>query len=91
MFEIYEYLNNDQYEILEKMKDGMVTYPGHKDGLARPPQYEFMNLYFNTPNVLMVFSNKKKGYIQELSKDKWIVLNISEDLTHLTDIPKLLL
>ena len=42
-------------------------------------------LNFKQPNVLMVFSNREPEKYK-LSKDRWIILKISNYLTKLTDI-----
>ena len=42
-----QYLSTEQYEILEKIKDGW----------PMTPKYNGRNLSFKTPNVLMVFAN----------------------------------
>ena len=42
-------------------------------------------LNFKKPNVLIVFSNRKPDQ-NKLSKDRWTILKISNDLTKLTDI-----
>ena len=42
-------------------------------------------MYFKKPNVLIVFSNKEPNQ-NTLSKDRWTILKISNDLTELTDI-----
>ena len=70
-----EHLNKEQYKILEYIKDGAAV-----DG-----KYNSQKLYFKKPNVLIVFSNKEPNQ-NTLSKDRWTVLKISNDLTELTDI-----
>ena len=40
---------------------------------------------FKTRNGLIVFANRKLN-IEKLSKDRWIILNISKDLSKLTEI-----
>ena len=70
-----QYLHTEQYEILEKIKDGWAT----------SPKYNGRNLNFKTPNVLIVFANRKPN-IEKLSKDRWIILKISKDLSKLTEI-----
>ena len=70
-----QYLHTEQYEILEKIKDGWAT----------SPKYNGRNLSFKTPNVLIVFANRKPD-IEKLSKDRWIILKISKDLSKLTEI-----
>ena len=70
-----EYLDTEQYKILEKIKDGEAL-----DG-----KYMSRQLNFKQPNVLMVFSNSEPEKYK-LSKDRWTILKISNDLTQLTDI-----
>ena len=70
-----QYLFTEQYKILEKIKDGS----------AMTPKYNGQNLSFKTPNVLMVFANREPD-IEKLSKDRWLILKISEDLTSLKEI-----
>ena len=70
-----EHLDREQYKILEYIKDGAAV-----DG-----KYNSQKLYFKKPNVLIVFSNKEPNQ-NTLSKDRWTVLKISNDLTELTDI-----
>ena len=69
------YLDHEQYEILESIKDGFAV-----DG-----KYKSQKLHFKVPNVLIVFSNKEPDQ-NTLSKDRWTILKISNDLTELTDI-----
>ena len=69
------YLDHEQYEILESIKDGFAV-----DG-----KYKSQKLHFKVPNVLIVFSNKEPDQ-NTLSKDRWAILKISNDLTELTDI-----
>ena len=69
------YLSNEQYKILESIKDGSAT-SGKYDGRV---------LNFNLPNILMVFANREPDR-RELSQDRWIILKISQDLTELSDI-----
>ena len=70
-----KYLVREQYKILESIKDGSAV-----DG-----KYNSQKLYFEKPNVLIVFSTREPER-DELSKDRWIILKISEDLTGLTKI-----
>ena len=70
-----EHLDIEQYKILECIKDWAVV-----DG-----KYNCQKLYFKKPNVLIVFSNKEPN-TNTLSKDRWAILKISNDLTELTDI-----
>ena len=70
-----EHLDIEQYKILESIKDGVAV-----DG-----KYNSQKLYFKKPNVLIVFSNKEPNQ-NTLSKDRWTILKISNDLTELADI-----
>ena len=68
------YLDQEQYKILESIKDGVAV-----DG-----KYKSHKLYFKKHNVLIVFSNNESKK-NRLSKDRWTILKISNDLTELTD------
>ena len=70
-----EYLSNEQYKILEKIKDGT----------ALSTKYDGEVLEFKIPNLLIVFANREPDR-KELSKDRWTILKISKDLTGLTNI-----
>ena len=70
-----EHLDREHYKILEYIKDGATV-----DG-----KYNCQKLYFKKPNVLIVFSNKEPNQ-NMLSRDRWIILKISNDLTEITDI-----
>ena len=70
-----EYLDQEQYKILESIKDGVAV-----DG-----KYNSQKLNFKKPNVLMVFSTREPDQ-NKLSMDRWTILKISKDLTELTDI-----
>ena len=50
------------------------------------PEYNGRNFSFKTPNVLMVFANREPD-IEKRSKDRWLILKISEDLTSVKEIP----
>ena len=65
-----EYLYNEHYKLLESIKDG-------KSMEAK--------MIFTRPNVLIVFANREPD-MDKLSEDRLIILKISEDLTHLTEI-----
>ena len=67
-----EYLYNEQYKLLESIKDG-TAMNGE----------EILNL--SKPNIFIVFS-KMEPDREKLSEDRWTILKISEDLTGLTDI-----
>ena len=69
------YLSNEQYKILEAIKDGW----------AKSGKFESRILSFKIPNVLIVFANRELDR-KELSQDRWIVLKISTDLTEMRDI-----
>ena len=69
-----EYLDHEQYKILESIKDG-VTLDG---------KFNSHKLYFDKHNVLIVFSNNESKK-NRLSKDRWTILKKSNDLTELTD------
>ena len=69
------YLFNEQYKILELIKDGSAT----------SPKYDGRVLNFKMPNVLMVFANREPDR-EELSQDRWVILKISKDLMELSDI-----
>ena len=80
LFNVYraQYLHTEQYEILEKIKDGCATSLEYNGRIEN----------FKTPNVLIVFANRKPN-IEKLSEDRWIILKISKDLSGLTDITNL--
>ena len=61
-----EYLDTEQYRILECIKDGKAV-----DG-----KYNSQKLNFKKPNVLKVFSNREPNKYT-LSKDRWTILKIS--------------
>ena len=67
-----EYLYNEQYKLLESIKDGTAMNAE-----------EILNL--SKPNSFIVFS-KMEPDREKLSDDRWTILKISEDLTALTDI-----
>ena len=69
------HLSSEHYELFESIKDGCVT----------SVKYNIKNMRFNTPNVLMVFSTREPD-CDMFSHDRWIILEISEDLTGLTEI-----
>ena len=68
-------LDNKQYKINESIKDGEAV-----DG-----KYMSRLLNFKKPNVLIVFSNKEPN-TNTLSKDRWTILKISNDLAELSNI-----
>merc|ERR1711954_452764 len=67
-----EYLGTEQYKILESIKYGE----------AVEGKYNSQRLYFKKPNVLIVFSTKEPNK-NTLSKDRWTILKISNDLAEL--------
>ena len=67
-----ENLYNEQYKLLESIKDG-----------TSMNAEEILNL--SKPNIFIVFS-KLEPDRDKLSEDRWTILKISEDLTELTDI-----
>ena len=69
------YLDQEQHKILECVKDGVAV-----DGKCNSQK-----LYFKKPNVLIVFANDEPTRAK-LSKDRWVILKISNDLSELTDI-----
>ena len=69
------YLSNEQYKILESIKDGSAT----------SGKYNGRVLNFKRPNVMIVFANREPDR-EELSQDRWKILKISPDLTELSDI-----
>ena len=71
------YLGTEQNKILESIKDGCAV-----DG-----KYNSQKLYFKKANVLIVFANNEPNR-SKLSKDRWIILKISKDLTDLVDITR---
>merc|ERR1711954_258637 len=48
-------------------------------------QYNSQKLYFKKPNVLIVLANDEPKRAKP-SKDRWVILKISKDLSELTDI-----
>ena len=66
------FLEVEGYKILESIKDGVAV-----DG-----KYNSQKLNFKKPNVLIVFSNKEPNQ-NTLSRDRWTILKISNDLTEL--------
>merc|ERR1712082_18419 len=69
-----EYLDTEQYRILECIKDRK----------AVNGKYNSQKLKFKKPDVLMVFSNREPDQ-NKLSKDRWVILKISKDLTELSN------
>ena len=56
-----------------------------KDGCATLLEYNGRIEKFKTPNILIVFANRKPN-IEKLSKDRWIILKISKDFSKLIEI-----
>ena len=67
-----DYLYNEQYKLLESIKDG--TSINAED---------ILNL--SKPNIFIVFSKMELDR-EKLTEDRWTILKISEDLTHVTGI-----
>merc|ERR1712081_79976 len=65
--------------------EGHRILEGIEDGVAIDGKYNSQKLNFEQPIVLMVFSNREPDQ-NKLSKDRWVILRISKDLTELTDI-----
>ena len=72
-----EYLGTEQYKILESIKDGSAV-----DG-----KYNSQKLYFKKPNVLIVFSNNEPNR-SKLSRDRWVILKISNYLRGVVDMTR---
>ena len=68
--------NEVNYELLEKIRNGRIV------SFKRDSK----ELKFNTPNTVIVFSNKKSD-VTELSKDRWVIFQIkNDDLFDVTDM-----
>ena len=68
--------NEVNYELLEKIRNGRIV------SFKRDSK----ELKFNTPNTVIVFSNKKSD-VTELSKDRWKIFCIrDDDLIDVSDI-----
>ena len=67
-----EFLYNEQYKLLESIKDGTAMNGDQVFKLKKP-------------NIFIVFANREPDR-KELSEDRWIILKISQDLTELIDI-----
>ena len=63
-----EYLYNEQYKLLESIKDGTAMNGD-----------QVLNI--SNRNIFMVFANREPDR-QKLSEDRLIILKISQDLTH---------
>ena len=71
----YEGVN---YDVLEKIKNGRIV----------ADKYNTAELKFQTPNIVIVFSNEKPD-IGKLSKDRWKIFKIiGEDLADVSPISK---
>ena len=65
---------NVNYDVLEKIKNGRIV----------ADKYNTAELKFQTPNIVIVFSNEKPD-IEKLSKDRWKIFKIiGEDLLDVT-------
>ena len=60
------YNNDVNYKILEDIKDGK----------ALATKYNSQNLYFKTPNVIIVFSNMYPD-TREFAEDRWLIFKIN--------------
>ena len=58
----------DNYELLEKIRNARIV------SFKRDSK----ELKFNTPNTVIVFSNKKSD-VTEVSKDRWVIFQIKDD------------
>ena len=67
-----EYLSTNQYKLFESIKDGTAMNGD-----------QVLNL--KKPNIFIVFANREPDR-EKLSEDRWIILKILEDLTHLKEI-----
>ena len=63
----------NKYKILEHIKDGS--------------KYDGKKLIFKKPNVVIVFSTKAPD-MSKLSKDRWLILKISDDHEKLENVTK---
>ena len=59
--------DHNLYRILEDIKDGQAT----------ASKYDNDNIYFKTPNIVVVFSNQYPD-TKKLSYDRWIILKIND-------------
>ena len=60
------YINDVNYKILEKIKDGKAT----------SIKYNAKKMIFKTPNVILVFSNMYPN-TREFSEDRWLIFKIN--------------
>ena len=66
------------YRILEDIKDGQAT----------ASKYDNDNIYFKTPNIVVVFSNQYPD-MMKLSYDRWIIFKINDqELENVTEKKK---
>ena len=61
--------NNISYKAIESIKNGMIYSPKYEGGYK----------LFNSPHIV-IFANEEPQY-HRLSRDRWVVKNIDEDLT----------
>ena len=68
--------DHNLYRILEDIKDGQAT----------ASKYDNDNIYFKTPNIVVVFSNKYPD-TKKLSNDRWIIFKINDqELQDVTEV-----
>ena len=70
-------VKHENYKLLESIKDGRVL----------SAKYNTRRLEFKKPNTVIVFSNETPG-TEELSKDRWLILRISNDHEKLENVTK---
>ena len=64
------------YDVLEKIKNGRIV----------ANKYNSAELKFQTPNIVIIFSNDKPE-VKNLSKDRWKIFRLqNEDLLDVTKI-----
>ena len=63
------YINDVNYKILEKIKDGKAT----------SIKYNRKKMRFKTPNVIIVFSNMYPD-TREFSQDRWLIFKINTNM-----------
>ena len=69
------YINDINYKILERIKDGKAT----------STKYNTKKMIFKTPNVIIVFSNMYPD-TSEFSQDRWLICKINKKLELEEDI-----
>ena len=70
------YINDVNYKILEKIKDGKAT----------SIKYHAKKMIFKTPNVILAFSNMYPD-TREFSEDRWLIFKINTKM-ELVDVTK---